>query len=86
MDGIVDKYKELGIRIEYMGLDEDVASTNVPVIGGITKHYLYLILNLRFKVVKVGVTSISEEDLIKRYESAIGRVDKLAMYEIKNGN
>ena len=49
------------------------------------KEYLYLIYNDYFKIVKGGVTTADEFNLILRYENAIGQVDKVVMYEIVNG-
>lgn len=48
-------------------------------------HYLYIIVSNRFDIVKIGVTSLMEADLLKRYESAIGRVDRIKLFKINNG-
>ena len=75
------KYSRMGVDWEYpntAGDDDDAENVR-------TGHYLYLIHNAALNLVKIGVTSLSEEKLIKRYQTYYGRVDIVAMYPIKNG-
>lgn len=48
-------------------------------------QYLYLVHNQHMNVAKIGVTSLTKEALVRRYESNLGRVDAVELYLISNG-
>lgn len=48
-------------------------------------QFLYLVHNRHMNVAKIGVTSLTKEALVRRYESNFGRVDSVELYLISNG-
>lgn len=74
------KYSRMGVDWDYPSTAGDDDPENDR-----TGHFLYLIHNTTLNLVKIGVTSLSEDKLIKRYQTYYGRIDAVALYPIQNG-
>lgn len=71
------------VRPQYARMASHDSGTGEPTRAG-KVNFLYLIYNHLFNVVKIGVTHLSKAALQRRYETYLGRVDAMTMYEIKN--
>lgn len=81
LDPLLKQYSAMGVK-------RVKASTYfIDVVKGSNNkvQYLYIIVSTRFRVVKIGVTSLSKQKLLLRYQSALGQIDKIQLYKIRNG-